>query len=164
VSATETETPPAEEGSSEGAPLNRMAMAVLALAGLMIAGYMLLYEMGVIATVACGMSGSCEAVQASPWAVFLGIPVPLVGVIGYGLILAAALAGVQPSLAHDRRIAAALIGLSAIAFLFSVYLSSVEAFLIGAWCRWCIGSALIATLLFAFAIPEWSRIRARSHV
>ncbi|MGH7553837.1 MAG: vitamin K epoxide reductase family protein [Longimicrobiales bacterium] len=164
MSAIETETPPAEEDSSEGTPLNRMAMAVLALAGFMIAGYMLLYEMGVIATIACGTAGSCEAVQASPWAVFLGIPVPLLGVVGYGLILAVALASVQPSLAHDRRIAAALLALSAIAFLFSVYLSSVEAFLIGAWCRWCIGSALIATLLFAFALPEWSRVRVRSHV
>jgi uncharacterized membrane protein len=164
VSAIETETPSAEEGSTEGAPLNRMAMAVLALAGLMIAGYMLLYEMGVIATVACGMSGSCEAVQASPWSIFLGIPVPLIGVVGYGLILAAALAGVQPSLAHDRRIAAALIGFSTIAFLFSIYLSGVEAFLIGAWCRWCIGSAVTATLLFACAIPEWSRVRTRAHV
>lgn len=151
-----------EDSLVPSAPLNRMISAMLALAGVVIAAYMFLYTIGAIASVACGVGGSCETVQASPWATFLGLPVPLIGLVGYGLILAVAVAGVQPALAEDPRIAAGLFGLSLVAFLFSIYLSAVEAFLIGAWCRWCIASAVVATLLFVASLPELRRLRMRS--
>lgn len=136
-----------------------MVVAVLALIGVVIAGYMSLYSVGALTSLACGAGGSCEAVQASPWSVFFGVPVPLIGLVGYALILAVSVAGVQPAFVDDRRIATALIGLSAIAFLFSAYLSGVEAFLIGAWCRWCIASAVVSTLLFLVSLPELRRLR-----
>jgi uncharacterized membrane protein len=101
-------------------------------------------------------------VQASPWAAFLGVPVPLIGLVGYGLILSAALLGVRPAFAESRWIAGALLGLSTIAFLFSLYLSAVELFLIGAWCRWCIASAAVATLLFVASLPELQRLREQA--
>lgn len=149
----------ADDAVGVSPPLNRMIIAVLALVGVVIAGYMLLYSVGAVASLACGAGGSCETVQASPWSVFFGVPVPLIGLIGYALILTVAVAGVQPAFVGDRRVAAALIGLSAIAFLFSVYLSGVEAFLIGAWCRWCIASAVVSTLLLLVSLPELRRLR-----
>ncbi len=161
MSVLELETPGRGEVVEPPAPLNRMVMAVLALVGLAIAAYMLLYTLGAVPAVACGKSGACESVQASPWAVVLGLPVPLTGVLGYGTLFALALAGVQPRFASDHRIGAALVGFSLVAFLFSLYLSGVEAFLIRAWCRWCIGSAVVATLLFGFALPELPRLRGR---
>jgi uncharacterized membrane protein len=145
---------------SAAAPVHRMGMAALALAGLLISVYMLLYTLGIIASVVCG-TGSCETVQSSPWSDFFGIPVPLLGVAGYGLILAAALRGVQPGRFGDRGVALILAAGSAGAFLFSVYLSVLEEFVIGAWCRWCIASAVVATLLFALSWPEYRRLRAR---
>lgn len=148
----ETVTTPAQ------LPVTRMGIAVLALAGMLIAGYMLLYKLGVIATLACG-TGACESVQASPWADFLGVPVPLWGVAGYGLIFVTALLGIQPERFTDRRIALILLAASTYAFLFSAYLSYIEAVRIRAWCRWCIGSAVVATLLFLFSLPEWKRWR-----
>lgn len=162
MSAVETESPlQTSEDFAAAPPLNRMAMAVLALIGLVIAGYMLLYKLGVLPAVACG-DGACEVVQASPWSVFLGVPVPLIGVGGYGLLLGLALAGVQPAFADNRRIGLALFALSAIGLLFSAYLSWVEATLIGAWCRWCIGSAVVAALLFLFSLPELRPVRDRA--
>jgi uncharacterized membrane protein len=159
VSTLQLESPAAEGDVFEaGPPVNRMIMAVLALAGLVIATYMLLYKLGVLPAVACG-NGACEVVQASPWAVFIGVPVPLIGVLGYGLLLGLALAGVQPRFAQSRRVGVALFAFAAIAFGFSVYLSWVEATLIGAWCRWCIGSAVVATGLFLCSIPEVRRAR-----
>lgn len=133
-------------------------MAVLALLGILIAGYMLLYKLGVMPMVACG-TGSCETVQASPWSDFLGVPVPVWGVLGYGLIFTTAMLGVQPDRLADRRIAAVLLVASALAFAFSAYLSWLEAFRIHAWCRWCIGSAVVAALLFLLALPEVKRLR-----
>jgi uncharacterized membrane protein len=135
-----------------------MVMAVAALAGLLISGYMLLYKIGVLATIACG-TGACEIVQASPWSEFLGVPVPLLGVVGYGLILGTALVGIQPGRLDDRRIALILLGASAIAFAFSAWLSWIEAYRIQAWCRWCIGSAVVATVLFVMSLPEIGVLR-----
>lgn len=149
---------PAEHRAEVGAPLNRMISAVLALVGAVIAGYMLLYSVGALTSLACGAGGSCDVVQASPWSVFLGVPVPLIGMVGYALILAVAVAGVQPAFVGDRRTAIALLGLSATALGFSIYLSAVEAFLIGAWCRWCIASAVVSTLLFLASLPELRRL------
>jgi len=138
--------------------MSRMAMAVAALAGLLISGYMLLYKIGVIAAIACG-TGACEVVQASPWSEFLGLPVPLWGVAGYGLIFATALIGIQPGRLADRRIAFILLGASTFAFGFSAWLSWIEAYRIHAWCRWCIGSAVVATILFLTALPEIAVLR-----
>jgi uncharacterized membrane protein len=152
-------TPPAAERAAPAPPANRMIVAVLALTGLFIALYMLLHKLGVIPVLACGAGGTCDVVQSSRWAVFLGLPVPAWGVAGYGAILFLAIAGLQPRFVEDRRTALALIATATLAFLFTLYLNALEAFVIRAWCRWCIGSAIIATLLFLFALPELRRVR-----
>ena len=139
-------------------PWTRMGMAVLALAGLLISSYLLLHRLGFVGTLACG-AGGCDTVQASPWAVFLGVPVPAWGVGGYAAILAAALLGLQPRWLAARWVAGALFALAAVAFAFSAYLTALEAFVIRAWCRWCLGSAAISTALFALALAELPRIR-----
>lgn len=143
--------------------MHRMLVAVFALIGLLIATYMLLYKLRVIGSVACG-SGSCETVQASPWAVFMGIPVPAWGVAGYLMILVLAFLGLQPNLVENKIISALLLASATFAFGFSVYLSAVEAFLIHAWCRWCIGSAVVATLIFLSALPEITALRRKQYV
>lgn len=130
-----------------------MAIGLLALVGLFIASYMLLFKLGWIGTLACG-TGSCGTVQASSWAVFLGVPVPAWGVAGYAVIFVAALVGIQPRWARDRRVGMALFGLAAVAFGFSVYLTAIEAFVLRAWCRWCVVSAIVATLIFLAALAE----------
>lgn len=139
-------------------PLNRMAVAVLALIGVLLSTYLTLYKLGFIGTLACG-TGSCETVQASKWAVFMGVPVPFLGLVGYALILGAALLGLQQTWFDNRRVAFALYGLATGAFVFSLYLSYLEQFVIHAWCRWCIVSAVIATLIWLFSLAELPRIR-----
>ena len=52
----------------------RMWMAVISLAGLFIGIYLTLYHYGIVGTLACGVS-SCETVQTSRYAMFLGVPV-----------------------------------------------------------------------------------------
>jgi uncharacterized membrane protein len=155
----ETESPPAVERAAAAPPGNRMIVAVLALAGTFLALYMLLHKLGVIPVLACGAGGTCDVVQSSQWAVFIGIPVPAWGVAGYGALFVLAMAGLQPGFADDRRIAGLLLLTATIAFIFTVYLNALEAFVIHAWCRWCIASAVIATLLFLFTLPEMRRVR-----
>jgi uncharacterized membrane protein len=153
----ETEESLAEQTSP---PPHRMAIAVFALAGLLIAGYLLLYKFQVLSNLACG-SGGCETVQASPWAVFVGVPVPAWGVAGYLMILVLALAGLQPRFARSRAVSTLLLLSATIAFLFSMYLTAIEAFRIHAWCRWCVGSAVVATILFALSLLELPAVFGR---
>lgn len=139
-------------------PANRMAIALLALIGMLIAAYMSAYKLGMFGTIACG-SGGCETVQNSPWADFMGLPVPFIGLAGYGLLFGLALVGIQPAFTGDRRIATMLVLGATIGFVFSAYLTYLEAAVIHAWCRWCITSAILATLIFLAALPELRWLR-----
>jgi uncharacterized membrane protein len=137
-----------------------MVAAVLALVGVLISVYMMLYHLGMIGSILCG-TGGCETVQNSPWASFLGVPVPLIGLVGYGVMFAVALLGIQPRYVGDRRISLVLLAGGLIGFAYSLYLTWLEAFVIHAWCQWCIGSAILATLLLFSVLPELARIRER---
>lgn len=141
-----------------GAPLGRMGIAALSLVGLMISAYMSLYKLGVFGVIACG-AGDCDRVQNSPWAVFLGVPVPYIGVLGYGALMAVALAGMQPRFARARWVPALLLAGATIGLAFSAYLTWLEAAVINAWCRYCIVSAALASLIFLCSIPEIRRLR-----
>lgn len=140
---------------------NRMALAVLALIGILIAAYMSAYKFGFIGSIACG-DGGCNVVQNSPWANFAGVPVPLIGLAGYTAMFATVMVGLQPRYEDDRRISAVLLAGATIGLIFSAYLTYLEAAVIHAWCRWCIASAVLATLIFLGALPEIPRLRARS--
>jgi uncharacterized membrane protein len=158
MSTAMAETQPTLLAGPPPAHVNRTVIAVVALVGVLLSTYMLLVKLGFIGELACG-TGSCDRVQSSPWAVFLGVPVPLWGVIGYTAIFGIALLGVQRTLLRDEHVAAAMLALTAGAFAFSLYLTYLEAFVINAWCRWCVVSAALATLLFLCALPEIRRLR-----
>jgi uncharacterized membrane protein len=137
---------------------NRMALAVLALIGVLIAAYMSAYKLGLLGSILCG-TGGCETVQNSPWATFAGVPVPFIGLAGYALMFITALLGLQPNLEDDRRISIILIAGATIGAAFSSYLTYLEFAVIHAWCRWCIASAVIAGLILLFSLPEIPRLR-----
>jgi uncharacterized membrane protein len=127
----------------------RLAAALLALAGAAIAAY-LTYAWYAEATIAC-TSGGCETVQSSSYAKLAGIPVPVLGLLGYLGILAAAL--VPGESAATVGAALALAGLA-----FSGYLLLVQILAIGAFCVWCLASDLVMLLLAAATV---ARLRAR---
>ena len=137
---------------------NRMAIAVLSLIGLFVALYLTLHRVGVIGTLACGVDGGCSTVQTSSHATFLGVPVPFIGLLGYVMLFGVAMGAVRGAL-DERRSALALLVLGTVGFAFSAYLTALEAFVIHAWCRWCVVSAVIATLIFLFSLPEAARLR-----
>jgi uncharacterized membrane protein len=91
--------------------------------------------------VACLSSGGCETVQSSTYAKLGGIPVPVLGLVGYIGILAS-LVLLRGDLGRLAGFGLALVG-----FLFSAYLTYRELFTIKAICQWCVGSAVCMTLL-----------------
>src|SRR5690606_34145678 len=130
-----------------------MGLALLALTGVLVSAYMTAYKLGFVGSLVCG-TGGCETVQNSPWSVFLGVPVPVIGLLGYGLLFGAALLGIQPRFEDDRRIALVLIGGAVIGAVFSAYLTWLEVSVIHAWCRWCVVSAILAGLILLLSLPE----------
>jgi uncharacterized membrane protein len=138
-------------------PRNRMALALLALAGFLISGYMLAYALGWTGPVICGV-GDCEAVQSSEYARIGPIPVALFGVLGYLALLVVSLAGIQPAGVRSRAVPRLLIAGSLLGLGFSIYLTYLEAFVIYAWCQWCVASAIVMALAFLAVLPEFRRL------
>ena len=128
----------------------RQLVALLALLGLLIAIYLTLYKTGAIAALACSV-GSCETVQMSRWATFLGLPVAAWGIVFYVALLGVALSGLQGSLADSRAVSVALVAVTGWGVLFSAWLTYLELFVIHAICQWCVVSAILVTIAFVIA-------------
>lgn len=135
-----------------------MIIAVLALLGLLISAYLTLYKLGYLGVIQCG-TGGCEVVQTSQYAYFLRLPVALWGVGAYATLLVLALAGVHGSRADDRRLGLVILAVATIGVVFSAYLTYLEAAVIRAWCRWCVVSAVLITLIFFAALLDVRRSR-----
>lgn len=133
-----------------------MAIALLCLAGLFVALYLWLYKLGVVGTMVCG-TGGCETVQTSPYSRFAGIEVALIGVVGYAVLLAVAVAGTTPALAATRGPALLLVVLSGGAVAFTAYLKYLEFLVIGAVCQWCVVSAVIILAVFLLSVSDLRR-------
>ena len=135
-----------------------MLAALVALAGLFVALYLTLYKLGYIGTLVCAV-GSCEVVQTSKWATFLGLPVAVWGVAYYVAVLGVSLIGLRDDLADDPRLSQLLVLMTGVGLLFSLWLTYLELFVIDAICIWCVVSAVLATTLFAVAVLDLREVR-----
>lgn len=131
--------------------LSEVSFIVLTLAGLVVAGYLAYVETRTASAV-CGPIGDCNAVQSSPYSRLFGVlPIGVLGLLGYLVLLAVRLA--YKYLPQFRRLLAfSLMGLSAFAVAFSLYLTYLEPFVIKAVCLWCLTSAVIVTLLMLISL------------
>lgn len=124
--------------------INRLIF-FLSLAGLGISVY-LLYTYTTNSPIVC-INAGCESVRNSPFANPFGIPMPLFGVLGYAfLIILTVFKTLQFSL--EKVLTRLLFLASGAGFLFSVYLTGIEAFIIKKYCMWCLASAAIMTIIF----------------
>lgn len=135
-----------------------MLIAVLALIGAFIATYLTLYKIGALGALSCSV-GSCETVQASRWSTFLGLPVAAWGLGFYVTLFAVAVTGMGERFEDSIEFAWLLVALTGWGFLFSAWLTALEAFWIDAWCQWCVISALIATAVFVLAVLDLLAVR-----
>jgi protein-disulfide isomerase/rhodanese-related sulfurtransferase len=97
----------------------------------------------------------CDVVRASKYASLWGHALPDYGVLMYGVLLVAVLLEAWLAAPAIRRWAQfSVIAIAAAGFAFSVYLTSLEAFVIHAWCAWCVGSAVIVTLILLLSLAD----------
>jgi uncharacterized membrane protein len=130
-----------------------MIVAALALAGIFISIYLTLYKLGVIGELSCTI-GSCETVNTSRWATFLGLPVAAWGLFFYLDVFVVALAGTMPRLENEPLVSTVLVGEAAIGVLFSAWLTYLELAVIHAICIWCVTSAMIVLFIFLVSIAD----------
>lgn len=129
--------------------LARLSIPLIVLAGLGVAGYLAAVELSQSEAV-CGLVGNCNVVQSSPYAQVFGIPIGVLGILGYAAILV--LWGIQ-QFTHSSAITNLLRVGVLLGALFSIYLTFLEPFVIGATCLWCLSSAVIMLFLLWKLFP-----------
>ena len=126
---------------------------VLCVLGLIVSGY-LTWTHFVGADPYCGGAHSCADVQNSAYSEVVGIPVSVIGMIGYALLLASSLLRGRVDPEIDLYLPVLSFGAALIGVLYSAYLTYLEAAVIGAWCYWCVASAIIITAIWVFTIYD----------
>ncbi len=111
----------------------------------------------------CYGLGECAFVQASSYAKIFGIPVALLGFLDYLVMLGS---GIYAFRGRDkqRRLWAlhVLVGLTFASWLYSAYLTYIEAFVLHEYCIYCLISAFSITMMFLFSILEWQALTKRT--
>lgn len=144
-----------------GAAWHPAAVPVLSLIGLVVAGYLAYVEM-TQTTAVCGPVGDCNTVQQSAYARLFGVlPIGVLGIAGYVAILAAWVVSRRASEPLARFASLALLAMTLFGVLFSIYLTFLEPFVIGATCIWCVTSAIVMTLLFWLSYADGKKALAR---
>lgn len=138
--------------------VQKIAIVLFALVGLFDALYLSINRL-TSSHLACPTSGGCEAVQASPYAVFYGVPVAFIGVAGYAALLLLALLSLGDFLWGRLSARAVLAGVATVGVLFSAYLVYLQIAVIHAICFWCMLSASmeLGIALLAWLDLHWSR-------
>jgi uncharacterized membrane protein len=124
------------------------SILILAILGMGVAFYLSYVEITKTEAI-CGPVGNCNSVQESPYAYLFGvIPVGALGMAGYAAIVASWLFSQYGPKSWSKFFKLAIWVFAWFGILFSIYLTFLEPFVIGATCAWCITSAIIMTLIF----------------
>ncbi len=125
-------------------------MIVLTVIGLGVASYLTYVHYSGIKP-ACTAGESCTKVQTSVYSKLAGVPVALIGLLGYIAILGSLLV---PESESTRL---ATMAFTLVGFGFSAYLTYRELFSIHAICEWCASSAVIMTILMCLSVWRFLR-------
>jgi uncharacterized membrane protein len=107
----------------------------------------------------CPLQFDCHKVVTSDYSKFLGIPLELWGMAYYAFIIVAYSSFlVSPGLKTSSVVYFIMV-LTAFSFLFSVYLTAIQAFRLRQWCSWCLFSAALCTVILisgTVGFIQWS--------
>jgi uncharacterized membrane protein len=142
-------TAPRARRHEEVVPRPAWEVVALAAAGLGVALYLAITKLAQSAPLLCGAGGSCELVQSSRYAELLGVPTALWGAALYVVL------GVLAARPFTRRRWLWAFGLASAGVAFSLYLTGISLFVLGAACGWCLTSAVIVVVLLGALV--WRR-------
>lgn len=146
-----------ESGTQKRIKRLMSVIAVLALAGVAVSCVSLYHHFSKSKTSFCdvGQSFNCDLVNRSAYSVVAGVPVALIGVLGYCVILALCIAYRDKAETPFMLLLVATAGL-----LFAVRLTYIEAHVLGVWCILCLSSfALISGITAVSAAVAFTSLR-----
>lgn len=148
-----------------------LAITGIALVGVGVAAYLTLAHLNVLSLVCDESVFQCDRVAEHPLAHGFGIPgLQAIPTAVFGLLAYAGIAGLAllKTLAGDARLRrwvyALQYGLVYAAMLASAGLSYAEAFVIHAWCLWCVISAIVSVILFMLVLLEWHSVKREGYM
>ena len=123
----------------------------LTIPGIMIAAYLTWTHISNTGIYCVGGSAGCDIVQESRYSAVAGVPVALIGLMGYLVILTVLiLEETQEPLSQNGPLLA--FAFTLIGFLYSAYLTYLELFVIHSICQYCVASAVIMTVILSISI------------
>ncbi|HEV2351296.1 MAG TPA: thioredoxin domain-containing protein [Terriglobia bacterium] len=136
--------------------MRKTLLLALSLAGLFISIYLWWVYTSPSHALVCLGTG-CDAVRASRYSTLWGLPLPIYGVAMYAAMVLLIFAEQLISTLMAGKVRYTFTAMAGVGFLFSLYLTYLEGFVIHAWCAWCVGSAVTITVIFAVAVLQWVR-------
>lgn len=98
------------------------------------------------------LGGGCDQVRASRFAHIAGVPTPLFGVVMYGVLALLIFAEPMVAPATGALLRRAVSVIAALGVIASAALTAIEAFVIHAWCVWCVVQAIAVTIIFILSL------------
>ena len=129
-----------------------VAIAILALAGALVSSVSLYHHYGTSRTAYCdlGENFNCDIVNRSTYSAILGVPVALIGIIGYVALLVLATLYRGEAQTPARLTLASMAGLG-----FALYLTYIEGFVLAAWCVLCLSSLALIFCISVLSSVLW---------
>jgi uncharacterized membrane protein len=124
--------------------------------GLLDSGYLSYSKLNSLHLVCSPNIGDCNSVNASQWSYVFGIPVAYLGFLAYLAILLILVFGPKIRLISPY-VDYLFFFASLVGFLFSVYLTYIEAAVLHTFCQWCLISAGMITILFSISVIKLAR-------
>lgn len=133
------------------------AVAILAVCGIAVSSVSLQHHFATSKTSFCdiGENFNCDIVNRSEYSTILGIPVALIGMLGY-----AALAALATVYRERPETPAMLLGAAVAGLGFALYLTYVEARVLGVYCILCLSSLSLITTTTILAAVIWFKREA----
>ncbi len=132
------------------------ASIAFAVIGLAVSVYMTIFKLTGNENMCVG-NGGCSTVNASPYAEIYGIPVAVIGIVGYLALLVLLLIEPRGNTFLAENGTLIIFGVALLGFLFTLYLIFLEIFVIKALCPFCLTSQISMTILFGLSIARLLR-------
>jgi protein-disulfide isomerase/rhodanese-related sulfurtransferase/uncharacterized membrane protein len=98
------------------------------------------------------LGGGCDQVRASRFAHIAGVPTPLYGVVMYVTLALLIFAEPLVAPATGALLRRAVSVIAALGVVASAALTAIEAFIIHAWCTWCVLQSIAVTIIFIVSL------------
>lgn len=128
-----------------------IALLLVTIIGLLDSAYLSIVKLANALPYCTPGLGECQTVALSQWAYVMDIPVAYLGFLTYFALFGLLVFGkkikfIEPYVDY------LLFFISLVGVLFSAYLTYIEAFVLQAWCQWCVLSAIAMAVIFVLCV------------